>query len=75
MTPKKRRGRPKTLTSAQAKARRIANTAAWKKAKTKSVNLTLNAEKDADIIEWLEAHKPKQRYIRGLIRRDMDGGN
>lgn len=69
----KKRGRPKRLTDEQYKANQMANTAKWRKANSKSVNLTLNAKKDADIIEWLEGHKPKQRYIRDLIRRDMDG--
>lgn len=75
MPNKPKRGRPRKLTPEEYKANRAANTAKWRKAHNKSVNLSLNAEKDADIIEWLESHKPKQRYIRDLIRRDMDKGN
>lgn len=61
----------RTLTNAQFRKRAMQSTAKWKKAHQTSVNLTLNKDKDADILEWLEAHRPKQRYIRDLIRADM----
>lgn len=75
MPASKKIGRRRKLTIEQYKANQMANTAKWRKQHTKSVNFALNIEKDADIIEWLEQHKPKQRYIRDLIRRDMDKGN
>lgn len=75
MRTKAKRGRPRTLTQEQYKANQMANTVKWRREHIKCVNLSLNAEKDRDIIEWLESHKPKQRYIRALIRRDMGKGN
>lgn len=44
----------------------------WRKSHTKSVNLSLNSETDKDIIVFLETKKPKQKYIRSLIRSDME---
>lgn len=72
----KKHGRPKVLTDAQYRKKREEATARWRKEHSASVNLSLNKEKDADIIAWLETHKPKQAYIRRLIRDDMErGGN
>jgi len=72
MPKQAKRGRPKTLTQEQRKANQLASISKWKQGHVTSVTLMLLKEKDADIILWLESHKPKQRYIRDLIRRDME---
>jgi len=66
------RGRPRKLTPEQAKANRTAVTAKWKKANTTVVTVMLHKKKDGDLIDWLDRHKPKNRYIRDLIRADME---
>ena len=40
-------------------------------ANTKRVYIKLNANTDADILEYLEKQGNKQGYIKELIRRDM----
>lgn len=41
--------------------------------KIKTIGIRLNTEKDADILEKLEAIENKTDYIRNLIRKDMEG--
>lgn len=41
--------------------------------KIKTIGIRLNTEKDADVLEKLEAVANKTDYIRDLIRKDMEG--
>lgn len=41
----------------------------YKRERTVRIVLELNKNTDADVIEWLEEHKPKQTYIKELIRK------
>lgn len=72
MKKKKKPGRKRRLTPEQYKSNQNKVSLKWKKEHLKSVNLSLHSEKDADIIEWLEQHRPKQTYIRSLIRAEME---
>lgn len=55
-----------------AKERYLKRISDWKKQHSKAVTLAFNADTEADILEWLENHRPKQAYIRSLIRADME---
>ena len=59
------------LTPTQRKNHELKAISKWKREKTKSFNLTLNVEKEKDIIEWLSKQPNKQSYLRELIRNDM----
>lgn len=52
------------------KARRLSS-AKYKKANIANVVVSFNKRKEADMIEWVNRHAPKNRYIRALIRADM----
>lgn len=39
-----------------------------------AVDLNRNSEDDKPIIEKLEEQENKAQYVKGLIRRDIDGG-
>ena len=39
------------------------------------INIALNKEHDADILEWLNKKPNKQGYIKELIRADMEKNN
>ena len=71
--PNKTKGRKPIHTTPEAK--RLAQrgyASKYKKAHLSNTVVSFDKERDADIIQWLEDHKPKQRYIRDLIRRDME---
>ena len=36
------------------------------------INLVFHKENEADMVEWLESMDNKSRYIKDLIRRDME---
>lgn len=40
----------------------------------KKVLLTLNEQRDAEILEWLERQNNKSAAIRALIRQELAGG-
>lgn len=71
MGRKKKVGRKKTLTDKQYQKNQLAVNKEWKRTHTKSCNLTLNIDKDSDIITWLETKTNKQEYLKSLIRDDM----
>lgn len=43
--------------------------------KFKVINLKLNKEQDADVLEKLASVSSMQGYIKELIRKDIKGGN
>ena len=45
----------------------------WDKAHTVQVKLKLNKNTDKDILQKLQAVGNKQGYIKGLIRKDIEG--
>lgn len=70
--PNKKRGRKPMYATQEAKRQaQRGYSAKYKKAHLSNTVVSFDKERDSDIIEWLENHKPKQRYIRGLIIRDM----
>lgn len=44
----------------------------YRKRSVRSFNLKFYPA-DADLLEWFEGQPEKARYLRGLIRRDMEG--
>lgn len=44
----------------------------YRKRSVRSFNLRFYPA-DADLLEWLESRPEKARYLRELIRRDMEG--
>lgn len=75
MPKKTARGRKAKYATPEAK--RLAQrgyAAKYKKAHLSNTVISFDKEREADIIQWLDSHKPKQRYIRDLIRRDMENG-
>lgn len=53
---------------------RTAIQARYDKAHTVSFHLKLNLKTDADVIQRLGEVDSKQGYIKGLIRKDIEGG-
>lgn len=41
--------------------------------KCKAINVEFS-ESEMDLYEYMESHLPKQRYIKDLIRQDMEKG-
>lgn len=44
----------------------------WREANIYKLVVDLNRKKDAPIIERLEAQENKARYVKGLIKRDIE---
>jgi len=71
----KNRGHTATLEpkgTPMAKDKYQANKERWKKENMKLIAFRLTKSTDADLIQWLEEHKPIQAYLKGLIRKDME---
>lgn len=45
---------------------------AYEKEMTRHIGIKLNRNTDADLIDWLERQANVQKYIKGLIREDIE---
>ena len=52
--------------------KRTDNRREWEKENMRSATIRYNVKTEPEFTEWMNAHKPNQPYIKGLIRKDME---